>query len=73
MTATPSHSLSLQSRLSIAHRPSSTRRFVNLDLERSPASLHRHRVLSSARRVTALFYPDIEHRQNRHSGTPSCA
>jgi len=34
----------------------SKRRFVKLDLDRSRASRHRHRVLASARKMTALFH-----------------
>ena len=44
----------------------STRRFVNLDLDRSRASRHRHRILSSARKMAALFHHEIKDRQSRH-------
>ncbi len=42
--------------------PRSPRSF-EFDLDRSRDCRRRHRVLSSARRVTALFHHDIEDRQ----------
>jgi hypothetical protein len=67
MISTLSIALNMQSS---AHtdmaRLSSKRRFVNLDLDRSRASRHRHRVLSSARKMAALLNHEIKDRQSRH-------
>ena len=67
MISTLSSALSMQSSSHTdMDRLSSKRRFVNLDLDRSRASRHRHRVLSSARKMAALFYHEIKDRQSRH-------
>ena len=65
MISTLSSAISMQSGLQAdADRPSSKKRFVNFDLDRSRASRHRHRVLSSTRKIAALFHHDIKDRQN---------
>jgi hypothetical protein len=67
MISTLSSALSMQSSSHTdMDRLSSKRRFVNLDLDRSRASRHRHRVLSSARKMAALFHHEIKDRQSRH-------
>jgi hypothetical protein len=45
-------------------RLSSKQRFVNFEIDRSRDSRHRHRVLSSARKIAALFHHDIKDRQS---------
>jgi hypothetical protein len=67
MISTLSSALSMQSSSHTdTDRPSSKKRFVNFDLDRSRASRHRHRVLSSARKMAALFHHDFKDRQNLH-------
>ena len=67
MISTLSSALSMQGNSHTdMDRLSSKRRFVNLDLDRSRASRHRHRVLSSARKMAALFHHEIKDRQSRH-------
>jgi hypothetical protein len=67
MISTLSSTLSMQGNSHTdMDRLSSKRRFVNLGLDRSRASRHRHRVLSSARKMAALFQHEIEDRQRRH-------
>lgn len=67
MISTLSNDLSMQGNSHTdMDRLSSKRRFVNLDLDRSRASRHRHRVLSSARKMAALFHHEIKDRQSRH-------
>lgn len=41
-----------------------SRRFVEFDLDRSRDSRRRYRILSSARKVAALFHHDVEDRQS---------
>jgi hypothetical protein len=53
-----SSGLSLQSSLR-TDTLSSKQRFVGFELDRSRDSRHRHRVLSSARKIAALFHHDI--------------
>jgi len=43
-------------------RPFSKQRFIEFELERSRDSRRRLRVLSSARRLTALFHHDMKDR-----------
>jgi hypothetical protein len=74
MISTLSSALSMQSSSHTdMDRLSSKRRFVNLDLDRSRASRHRHRVLSSARKMAALFHHEIKARQSRKQFHPLCA
>jgi hypothetical protein len=60
MISTPSIPLSMQSSSHTElDRPPFNRLFVDFDLDRSRASRHRHRVLSSAKKTTAWFHHEI--------------
>jgi hypothetical protein len=60
MISTLSIPLSMQSSSHTeVDRPTLKRLFVDFDLDRSRASRHRHRVLSSARKTTAWFHQEF--------------
>ena len=59
--------LGLQSRSRAdTDRLSSKQRFVEFELDRSRDSRRRHRVVSSARKLAALFHHDTKDRQSLH-------
>lgn len=66
MISTLPSAFSLQSSSRTSDRPSSKRRVAEFELDRSRDSRHRHRILSSARKIAALFHHDIEDRQGFH-------
>ncbi|MDE2467576.1 MAG: hypothetical protein KGL35_02225 [Bradyrhizobium sp.] len=47
-------------------RSSLKQRLAEFELDRSRASRRRHRVLSSARKLAALFHDNMSDRQNLH-------
>lgn len=68
MISTLPGALDLQSRsCTDTDRSSSKQRFVEFELDRSRDSRRRHRVVSSARRLAALFHQDGNDRQSLRS------